>query len=345
MGLRACQILPESLSGEGTAKTPFRDNPSFDPAFTNEGLSIGRQPPNLTVMPGRSQPRRRIDAKYVALWTDAEGTAQSALIQGRDTSKAGMGFDAAAPIEPGTQVRIATELHESVGAGMVRYCVRRGSEFAIGIEFTTAQEEPPPSSRPCATAETDYYEILQISPRAEAETIRRVYRIMAARLHPDNKQTGDVEKFLNLKRAFEVLSDPQQRAAYDAAHQSRLDAPMPIFELRDFVDGIEGEMNRRLGVLSLLYQKRRVDEIHPGMSVLELEQRMSFPREYLQFTTWYLRSKGYVNVEDNSDFTLTATGVDYVEEHSPANPLLQKLLITAGASAAQATKATAPAAN
>ena len=105
---------------------------------------------------------------------------------------------------------------------------------------------------------------------------------------------------------------------------------MPIFESRDFVDGIEGEINRRLGVLSLLYNQRRVDEAHPGVSVLELEKRMSFPREYLQFTTWYLRSKGYVTMEDNSDLILTADGVDYVEQHSPSNTLLQRLLLSAG---------------
>jgi hypothetical protein len=238
------------------------------------------------------------------------------------------------PIEPDTAVRIETESRELVGEGVVRYCMRRGSGYGIGVEFTTEQR-PRPSQKPAAASD-DYYEILQISPRADSETIRRVYHIMAARLHPDNTQTGDLEKFLGLKKAFEVLSDPDQRDAYDATHQARHEAPMPIFESRDFVDGIEGEMNRRLGVLSLLYHQRRIDESHPGVSVLELEKRMSFPREYLHFTTWYLRSKGYVTVEDNSDFILTADGVDFVEQHSPTNALLQKLLLSAGSPTANA---------
>ena len=38
---------------------------------------------------------------------------------------------------------------------------------------------------------TDYYELLQISPNAEPETIHRVYRLLAQRFHPDNGQTGD----------------------------------------------------------------------------------------------------------------------------------------------------------
>lgn len=41
----------------------------------------------------------------------------------------------------------------------------------------------------------DYYEFLQISPSAEADTIHRVYRFLAARFHPDNQDNGDAEKF------------------------------------------------------------------------------------------------------------------------------------------------------
>lgn len=58
----------------------------------------------------------------------------------------------------------------------------------------------------------DYYELMQISPNAEHDTIVRVYRILAARLHPDNSQTGDPEKFQLLAKAYHTLSDPQRRA-------------------------------------------------------------------------------------------------------------------------------------
>lgn len=278
-------------------------------------------------MAGRNKPRRRINADYLASWKDAQGQEQSILVQGRDTSKTGVGIDSGMPIEPGTQVKIETESRELVGEGVVRYCMRRGTAYGIGVEFTIDEILPNGSKAPQID---DYYEVLQISPRADIETIRRVYRMMASRLHPDNTETGNLERFLHLKKAFEVLNDPEQRALYDASHESLQDAPMPIFESRDFADGIEGEMNRRLGVLGLLYNKRRTDEAHPGVSVLELEKRMSFPREHLQFTIWYLKSKSYVTMEDNSDLILTADGVDYIEANSPTNTVLQKLLLTAG---------------
>ena len=172
----------------------------------------------------------------------------------------------------------------------------------------------------------DYYEVLQISRKAEMETIHRVYRIMALRLHPDNAETGNLERFLLLKRAYHVLSDPAQRAEYDAAHLSTDTQPLPVFESKDFVYGIEGEVNRRLGVLSLLYHKRRLCEGTGGISVLELEKRMAFPREYLNFTLWYLRSKRYITLEENSDYALTSEGVDYVETHSSSNRVIRQLL-------------------
>ena len=176
--------------------------------------------------------------------------------------------------------------------------------------------------------ELDHYETLQISRKADAETIQRVFRIMAIRFHPDNPKTGSLERFLALKEAYAVLSDPEQRAKYDISLQSQDPQPNPIFELKDFVYGIEAEVNRRLGVLTLLYHRRRLDVEHPGISVMELERRMAFPREHLNFTLWYLKLKGYVKVEDNSDYGLTIQGVDYVEEKSANNGVIRDLLAT-----------------
>jgi curved DNA-binding protein CbpA len=172
-----------------------------------------------------------------------------------------------------------------------------------------------------------HYEALQISPNADMETIHRVYRIMASRFHPDNPKSGNAQKFYALCQAYQCLSDPERRAVYDATYRMREAAPMPIFQSGDFIHGVKGEDNRRLGVLSLLYNRRRINENRPSLSVLALENRMAIPREHLQFTLWYLRSKGYIRIEEeNSDYALTAEGVDYVEAHSSDNKLIRALL-------------------
>ena len=170
----------------------------------------------------------------------------------------------------------------------------------------------------------DYYEFLQISHHAELATIHRVYRFLASRFHPDNPETGDAEKFVLLKHAFDVLSDPERRAEYDATRQ--VEEPVPMSASIDFMDGIEGELNRRLALLALLYLKRRTNPDAPEVSLAEVELRMGFPRDYLDFTTWYLRSKKYITKADNSDFTLTALGVDFVESNYENIPVLNRLL-------------------
>src|SRR6478752_2842250 len=101
----------------------------------------------------------------------------------------------------------------------------------------------------------DYYEFLQISPSAEPDTIHRVYRFLAARYHPDNHETGDKERFYKLTKAYEILSDPDRRAAYDAGRSA--DEPAPLSTWIDFMDNLDGELNRRLAVLAILYAQRR----------------------------------------------------------------------------------------
>ncbi len=94
------------------------------------------------------------------------------------------------------------------------------------------------------------------------------------------------------------------------------------------MDDMEGELNRRLAVLALLYIQRRTNPYTPEVSLLDVERRMGFPRDYLEFTSWYLRNKGYITRADNSDFTLTADGVDFVESQRVNIPILNKLLTT-----------------
>lgn len=183
--------------------------------------------------------------------------------------------------------------------------------------------------------EPNYYEFLQISANAEPDTIHRVYRFLAARFHPDNPETGDPEKFFMLKQAYDALSEPASRAKYDATRDKEATKTAPLSETMDFMDSLEGELNRRLAVLAVLYKQRRTHPEKPDVSLGEVERLMGFPRDYMEFTNWYLMKKGYITRADNSAMTLTADGVDFVETQRSNMPTLNKLLTSgSGASAA-----------
>src|SRR5260370_9794876 len=62
----------------------------------------------------------------------------------------------------------------------------------------------------------DYYEILGVTRGADAEEVKRAYRKLARKFHPDvSKEKNAEEKFKEVQEAYEVLRDSDKRAAYD----------------------------------------------------------------------------------------------------------------------------------
>lgn len=66
-------------------------------------------------------------------------------------------------------------------------------------------------------AKRDYYEVLEVARNASQDELKKAYRRLAMKYHPDrNPDDQDAEiRFKEIKEAYEVLNDPQKRAAYD----------------------------------------------------------------------------------------------------------------------------------
>ena len=267
--------------------------------------------------------RKPCEKTYSISWQDDAGLTHSAEVKGTDESEVGVGVRCPVELREGTVVYVQARQGDLAGYGVVRHSTRRGNSYMVGPELNEPVNANPALG---SNGARDYYEFLQISPKAQAETIQRVYRFLAGRYHPDNHETGDPEKFLLLNHAYEVLSDPERRAKYDASLYGHQEQPNALFESVDFLDGIEGEVNRRLAILALLYRKCRANVHNSQVSLLELEGQMGIPREYLDFTVWYLKSKKYIKQEDNASLSVTSLGVDYIESNYSNVPLLPRLL-------------------
>ena len=158
----------------------------------------------------------------------------------------------------------------------------------------------------------DHYEVLQVSPRADQETIQRVFRHLAKRLHPDNTESGDAARFDRVMRAFEVLSDPAGRAKYDAGYEQERENRWRIFNQDTAENDVAADRRVRTAILKLLYTARRNDADRPGIGMLELERLLGCPEQHMKFHLWYLKENGWLERLENGTIAITASGVDHV---------------------------------
>merc|ERR1712198_729133 len=74
----------------------------------------------------------------------------------------------------------------------------------------------------------DYYKVLGVDKSADADTLKKAYRKLALKYHPDkNKDPGAEEKFKEISEAYEVLSDKEKRSTYDQYGEEGLKGGIP----------------------------------------------------------------------------------------------------------------------
>ena len=205
----------------------------------------------------RRHRRESVDCEVALWWADPQRGKQFLRAQGLDLSDSGVLLESDEPLEVGTVVYVQAQEYGLARLARVRRCTPRGSKFRIGLELVDRKEE---RIQPGDEDFVNYYELLQISSTAELETIHRVYRILVSRYHPDNPDTGDSEKFLLLKQAYEVLSDPEKRKAYDALFLwQQPESDLPKFSKGERVRIRLGSGSPHVGHTGVVHEEPRKD--------------------------------------------------------------------------------------
>ena len=191
-----------------------------------------------------------------------------------------------------------------------------------------------------ATRFIDYYELLQVSPNADVDTIQRVFRHLAKKYHPDHNEAPDEEKFRRLVEAHRILTDPEARAGYDADYQEYWNRKWRLVSESGDSAAFSDDREMRERMLSLFYVQRRRSMASPGLGEYEIARLLQRPVELVEFHLWYLRSKGWIERLESGMLAISAPGVDQVEQSQLK--LGQERLLEAHRSVSTAADAAAP---
>ena len=249
-------------------------------------------------------------------------------------SDEGVSLELASLLSAGLSVEIVGDIEGAAGSqplrrrGLVRRCSADANGRCVAdLSFQSNPDGSGPDKAAKESEPADFYEVLQLSRNAHPDTIQRVYRVLAARYHPDNIETGNAELFRQVVEAFRVLTDPQLRAAYDARLGVQSQNRFKIFETWQTSRGVEAEKRKRKGILALLYGRRLTDPQQPSLGLRDLEEMLGCPREHLEFPLWFLKESKWIKGSDNARFEITCQGVRVAEaeQTSPLRPAVPQL--------------------
>ena len=136
--------------------------------------------------------------------------------------------------------------------------------------------EIPPEPEQSTEKQTDYYEILGIQKTATTDEIKKAYRKMALKYHPDKAGTSAtmLDMFGQIQKAYDVLTDPKLRPVYDKYGQKGLDM---VSQMGNFAPFIDPEMLLKLNrilVVATIFVALLI--AFPAMLAARIENTVSY---------------------------------------------------------------------
>lgn len=168
----------------------------------------------------------------------------------------------------------------------------------------------------------DHYEVLGVEHKASTDAIQVAYVRLAEKYHPKTGFSPSPEKYESITLAFEVLSDPELRQEFNKL-KGIGEEDKPKFSGLPFFEAYQRDTHLRIGLLCVLYDRRRSKPFTPSLSMRHLEQIFGASTQELNFALWYLKQRDLVMADDKSSLQITVDGMDYLE----ANPPLPELVL------------------
>ena len=166
----------------------------------------------------------------------------------------------------------------------------------------------------------DLYALLQVRATCDNTMLDKAFRHFARQYHPDHPETADIDKFQQVLDAYRLLKDPERRTTYDVKYNSHYkneenDHPKFYDELVDSAPA-NADAEAHEEVLFSLYKRRRERADDPGVMRYYIQQKLQCSDESFEFHIWYLKSKGFIELMEDSSLAITIAGVDHVIANS-----------------------------
>ncbi|CAH0351158.1 DnaJ C-terminal domain-containing protein [Aquabacterium sp. CECT 9606] len=154
----------------------------------------------------------------------------------------------------------------------------------------------------------DYYATLGLQSTATQDEIKRAYRKLARKFHPDVSKEADAEaRFKELAEAYEALNDPERRAAYDEARARPQRAPMPDFgggdhgfdpsEGMNHSDFFESLFGKSVRGASFQRRARATPQDHHARILIDLEDAYHGARRNISLRVPVVDAQGQVTLQ------------------------------------------------
>lgn len=162
----------------------------------------------------------------------------------------------------------------------------------------------------------DHYKILGVDPKATPDIIQLAFNALADVYNVETGADPDSQKFDEINLAQEVLLEPNARKMFDAVRGGDDERDIS-FSGMEFFNSLKDELNCRMTMLCILYDVRRQNPRVPLITMRQFEQIAAMTEVQIQLSLWYVKTLGFVSVDDKSKMQITASGMDYLQLNIP----------------------------